>query len=61
MHGVFSDGGLADEVIVDRSSLVMLPPEVGPDVGALSSRSRSRCTRPTRAGCTGTRRPTACS
>jgi threonine dehydrogenase-like Zn-dependent dehydrogenase len=35
IHGVFSDGGLADEVIVDRSSLVMLAPGVGPDVGAL--------------------------
>ena len=35
IHGVFSDGGLADEVIVDRSSLVTLAPGVGPDVGAL--------------------------
>ena len=42
IHGVFSDGGLADEVIVDRTSLVMLAPGVGPDVGARSSRSRSR-------------------
>ncbi len=35
VHGVFTNGGLADEVIVDRSCLVALPPEVGPDVGAL--------------------------
>jgi threonine dehydrogenase-like Zn-dependent dehydrogenase len=35
MHGVFSDGGLAEAVIVDRSCLVMLTPEVGADVGAL--------------------------
>ena len=35
VHGIFTDGGLADEVIVDRSCLVALPPEVGPDVGAL--------------------------
>ncbi len=33
--GVFSDGGLADEVIVDRRDLVVLPPEVAADVGAL--------------------------
>jgi 2-desacetyl-2-hydroxyethyl bacteriochlorophyllide A dehydrogenase len=35
VHGIFTDGGLADEVIVDRSCLVALPLEVGPDVGAL--------------------------
>ena len=35
VHGVFTDGGLAEEVIVDRSCLVALPPEVGPDLGAL--------------------------
>jgi threonine dehydrogenase-like Zn-dependent dehydrogenase len=43
IHGVFSDGGLADEVIVDRSSLVMLSPGVGPDVGALIEPISVRC------------------
>jgi 2-desacetyl-2-hydroxyethyl bacteriochlorophyllide A dehydrogenase len=33
--GIFSDGGLADDVIVDRRDLVPLPAEVGADVGAL--------------------------
>jgi threonine dehydrogenase-like Zn-dependent dehydrogenase len=35
LHGVSVDGGLADEVIVDRSCLVALPPGVDADVGAL--------------------------
>jgi threonine dehydrogenase-like Zn-dependent dehydrogenase len=35
MHGVSVDGGLADEVIVDRSCLVPLPPGVAPEIGAL--------------------------
>jgi threonine dehydrogenase-like Zn-dependent dehydrogenase len=35
LHGVSVDGGLADEVIVDRSCLVPLPPGVAPEIGAL--------------------------
>jgi threonine dehydrogenase-like Zn-dependent dehydrogenase len=35
LHGVSVDGGLADEVIVDRSCLVGLPSEVAPELGAL--------------------------
>ena len=35
LHGVSIDGGLADEVIVDRSCLVPLPDGIGPDIGAL--------------------------
>jgi threonine dehydrogenase-like Zn-dependent dehydrogenase len=35
LHGVSVDGGLADEVIVDRSCLVPLPHGLGPDLGAL--------------------------
>jgi threonine dehydrogenase-like Zn-dependent dehydrogenase len=35
MHGVSVDGGLADEVVVDRRSLVPLPPGVDPTIGAL--------------------------
>ena len=35
LHGVSLDGGLADEVIVDRSCLVALPDGVSPDIGAL--------------------------
>jgi threonine dehydrogenase-like Zn-dependent dehydrogenase len=35
LHGVSVDGGLADEVIVDRSCLVPLPEAIGPDIGAL--------------------------
>jgi threonine dehydrogenase-like Zn-dependent dehydrogenase len=35
LHGVSVDGGLADEVIVDRSCLVRLPPGIGPEIGAL--------------------------
>jgi threonine dehydrogenase-like Zn-dependent dehydrogenase len=35
LHGVSVDGGLADEVIVDRSGLVALPVGVGPELGAL--------------------------
>jgi threonine dehydrogenase-like Zn-dependent dehydrogenase len=35
MHGVSVDGGLADEVIVDRSCLVPLPAGVGAEIGAL--------------------------
>ena len=50
IHGVFSDGGLADEVIVDRSSLVMLAPGVAPDVGALIEPISVRCTRPHQGG-----------
>jgi len=33
--GIFADGGLADDVIVDRSDLLPLPPGLGADVGAL--------------------------
>ena len=36
IHGVFSDGGLADEVIVDRSCLVLLAPESGRRASARS-------------------------
>jgi len=35
LHGVSVDGGLADEVIVDRSCLVPLPTGVGAEIGAL--------------------------
>jgi 2-desacetyl-2-hydroxyethyl bacteriochlorophyllide A dehydrogenase len=35
LHGVSVDGGLAEEVIVDRSCLVPLPETIGPDIGAL--------------------------
>jgi len=35
LHGVSVDGGLADEVIVDRSCVVPLPVGVDPTVGAL--------------------------
>jgi 2-desacetyl-2-hydroxyethyl bacteriochlorophyllide A dehydrogenase len=35
LHGVSVDGGLADEVIVDRSCLVPLPAGIDPDIGAL--------------------------
>ena len=35
LHGVSVDGGLADEVIVDRSCLVPLPDGIGADLGAL--------------------------
>jgi 2-desacetyl-2-hydroxyethyl bacteriochlorophyllide A dehydrogenase len=35
LHGVSVDGGLADEVVVDRSCLVPLPAGVGPEIGAL--------------------------
>ena len=35
LHGVSVDGGLADEVIVDRSCLVPLPDGVDPELGAL--------------------------
>jgi 2-desacetyl-2-hydroxyethyl bacteriochlorophyllide A dehydrogenase len=35
MHGVSVDGGFADEVIVDRSCLVPLPPGADADTGAL--------------------------
>jgi threonine dehydrogenase-like Zn-dependent dehydrogenase len=35
LHGVSVDGGLADEVIVDRRSLVPLAPGVDPAIGAL--------------------------
>ncbi len=35
LHGVSLDGGLADEVIVDRRSVVPLPAGVDPSVGAL--------------------------
>ena len=35
MHGVSVDGGLADEVIVDRSCLVPLPTGVDAEIGAL--------------------------
>jgi threonine dehydrogenase-like Zn-dependent dehydrogenase len=35
LHGVSLDGGLADEVIVDRRCLVPLPPGVDPAIGAL--------------------------
>lgn len=33
--GIFSDGGLADEVIVDRTDTIPLPTRVGVDIGAL--------------------------
>jgi 2-desacetyl-2-hydroxyethyl bacteriochlorophyllide A dehydrogenase len=33
--GVFNDGGLADEVVVDRRDLAVLPDGVGPEIGAL--------------------------
>ena len=35
LHGVSVDGGLADEVVVDRSCLVALPAGVTPEIGAL--------------------------
>jgi threonine dehydrogenase-like Zn-dependent dehydrogenase len=35
LHGVSVDGGLADEVIVDRRCLIALPPGVDEHVGAL--------------------------
>jgi threonine dehydrogenase-like Zn-dependent dehydrogenase len=35
MHGLAVDGGFADEVIVDRSCLVPLPPGAGAEIGAL--------------------------
>ncbi|MDQ1431026.1 MAG: hypothetical protein QOF40_1628, partial [Actinomycetota bacterium] len=35
LHGVSVDGGLAEEVIVDRSCLVPLPPGLEPELGAL--------------------------
>ena len=35
LHGVSLDGGLADEVIVDRRYVVPLPPGVAPEIGAL--------------------------
>ncbi len=35
LHGVSVDGGLADEVIVDRSCLVPLPDSIGAELGAL--------------------------
>jgi len=35
LHGVSVDGGLADEVVVDRSCLVALPARVSPEIGAL--------------------------
>jgi threonine dehydrogenase-like Zn-dependent dehydrogenase len=35
LHGVSLDGGLADEVIVDRRSVVPLPPAIDPSRGAL--------------------------
>ena len=35
LHGVSVDGGLADEVIVDRRCLVPLAPSVDPAIGAL--------------------------
>jgi threonine dehydrogenase-like Zn-dependent dehydrogenase len=35
LHGVSVDGGLADEVIVDRRGIVPLPPGVDPAIGAL--------------------------
>jgi threonine dehydrogenase-like Zn-dependent dehydrogenase len=35
LHGVSLDGGLADEVIVDRRSVVPLPTGIDPSVGAL--------------------------
>jgi threonine dehydrogenase-like Zn-dependent dehydrogenase len=35
LHGVSVDGGLADEVIVDRRCLVPLPAGVDPSIGAL--------------------------
>jgi threonine dehydrogenase-like Zn-dependent dehydrogenase len=35
LHGVSVDGGLADEVIVDRRCLVPLPAGINPSVGAL--------------------------
>ncbi len=35
LHGVSVDGGLADEVIVDRSCLVPLPEGASPEIGAL--------------------------
>ena len=35
LHGVSLDGGLADEVIVDRRSVVPLPAGIDPSVGAL--------------------------
>lgn len=34
-HGVYLDGGLADEVIVDRRHTVVLPHEVGAEIGSL--------------------------
>ncbi|HXY94803.1 MAG TPA: zinc-binding dehydrogenase [Acidimicrobiia bacterium] len=34
--GIFSDGGLADAVVVDRKDLAVLPQGVGTDVGALA-------------------------
>jgi threonine dehydrogenase-like Zn-dependent dehydrogenase len=35
LHGVSVDGGLADDVVVDRRCVVPLPPDVDPAVGAL--------------------------
>jgi 2-desacetyl-2-hydroxyethyl bacteriochlorophyllide A dehydrogenase len=35
VRGIFTDGGLADEVIVDRADVVPLPHGIGIDVGAL--------------------------
>ncbi len=45
VHGVFTDGGLADEVIVDRSCLVALAAGVGPDVGGARRTDRGRAAR----------------
>jgi threonine dehydrogenase-like Zn-dependent dehydrogenase len=35
LHGVSLDGGLADEVVVDRRCVIALPSGVAPEVGAL--------------------------
>jgi 2-desacetyl-2-hydroxyethyl bacteriochlorophyllide A dehydrogenase len=35
VRGIFTDGGLADDVVVDRRDLVMLPPGLAPDAAAL--------------------------
>ena len=45
LHGVSVDGGLADEVIVDRSCLVPLLRGRAPRSARWSNRSRSRVTR----------------
>ena len=53
-HGVSIDGGLADEVIVDRACLAVLPPEVPIENAALDRAARGRrCARPNNAGLTG--------